>query len=358
MANTINLISKYVPLLDEVYKRGLLTGDLEGNQALVRESMNANELLIPKISVQGLADYDKSSGFVSGNANLTWETHTFTQDRGREFNIDNADNMETAGVAFGALAADFVSTKVVPETDAYRFAELFDNSGATAEADLTASTIDAAIDTAVETMDEANVPDEGRILYVSPTAYKLVKQSDNFSRDLAPGQSPNRNFGMYDNMRVVKVPQSRFYSAITLYDGSTSGEEAGGYIRYGSQYDGWAASTAYAIGDIIEVDGNVYTVTADGTSGTTAPTFTQDGADISDGTVTWVYTADSGREINFQIVHPTAVLPIVKINTPRVFEPSVNQDADAYKYQLRLYHDCFVFDNKVDGIYTHIATGE
>ena len=37
MANTINLITKYVPLLDEVYKKGLVTADLEGNSALVRE---------------------------------------------------------------------------------------------------------------------------------------------------------------------------------------------------------------------------------------------------------------------------------------------------------------------------------
>jgi hypothetical protein len=298
MANTINLITKYVPLLDEVYQQGTKTADLFGNQALVRESMDANAILVPKISTQGLADYDKANGFVSGNASLTWETHTFTQDRGREFNIDNVDNMETAGVAFGSLAADFVRINVVPEADAYRFATLYSNAGTTAEADLTASTVDAAIDTAVETMDEANVPEENRILYVSPGTYKLIKQSDQFTRDLGPGANPNRNFGFYDEMKVVKVPQSRFYSQITLQDGTTGGQEAGGYIK----------------------------------------------------------TATTGRDLNFMIVHPTAVLPIVKINEPRTFEPSVNQDADAYKFQLRLYHDCFVFDNKVDGIYAHNAT--
>lgn len=301
MANTINLISKYVPLLDEVYKKGLLTVDLEGNSSLVRESMDANSVLVPQITTQGLADYDKASGFVAGDANLTWVTYTFSQDRGREFTIDNADNMETAGLAFGRLASDFVSTNVVPETDAYRFATMFANAANTAAADLTNTTVDAAIDTAVETLDEANVPEEGRILYVSPTVYKLIKQSDNFNRDLTPGQDPNKNFAFYDNMKVIKVPQSRFYSAITLYDGSTSGQEAGGYIK----------------------------------------------------------DAVDGLDLNFMIVHPSAVVPITKINAPRVFEPSVNQDADAYKYQLRLYHDCFVLDNKVDGIYAHtVAAGE
>lgn len=298
MANTINLISKYVPALDEKYKKEILTNDLIGNQALIRESMTANSVLLPKISTQALADYDRGTGFVTGDASLTWETHTFTQDRGREFSIDNADNMETAGVAFGALANDFITQNVAPEIDAYRFSVLFADAGTTAEADLTNATVDNAIDTATETMDNANVPEEGRILYVSPEVYKLIKQSDAYSREVMPGQNPNRNFGMYDGMKVVKIPKTRFYSQITLYDGTTGGQEAGGFIK----------------------------------------------------------TATTGRDLNFVIVHPTAIVSPVKINEPRIFEPSVNQDADAYKFQMRLYHDCFVYENKVDGIYAHNKT--
>lgn len=295
MANDINLITKYVPLLDEVYKKGLVTADLEGNSALVRESLEANAVLVPKITTQGLADYDKSTGFVTGDANLTWETHTFTQDRGRGFSIDNADNMETAGIAFGALAGDFVSTNVVPETDAYRFATLSAKAGEKESGTLDKATVVAAIDTAVALLDDKNVPAEGRILYVNSDVYALIKQAENFTRDIVPGGNPNRNFGYFDEMKVVRVPQTRFYSEITLQDGTTTGQEAGGYVK----------------------------------------------------------TETTGKDINFMIVHPSAVLPITKINKPRVFTPDVNQDADAYKFQLRLYHDCFVFDNKVDGIYVH-----
>jgi len=298
---SINLITKYVPLLDEVYKRGLTSSDLEGNSALVRESMDANSVLVPRVSNQGLADYDKSTGFVAGSSSLTWETHTFTQDRGRSFTIDNADNMETAGLAFGTLGADFVSVNVVPETDAYRYATLAAKAAIQEDADLTSATVDAAIDAGSQSMDEANVPTEGRILYVSPSVYTLIKQSDNFDRSLAPGQSPNRNFGTYDDMKVVKVPQSRFYSKITLYDGTTGGQEAGGYVK----------------------------------------------------------TAVTGFDLNFLIVHPSAVIPITKINKTRVFSPGgenglpVNPDADAWKFQQRVYHDCFVLENKVTGVYAH-----
>jgi hypothetical protein len=296
MANTINLISKYIPLLDEKYKRSILTNDLIGNMTLVREAMDAKSILIPKISTQALANYSRSAGFVAGDADLTWQTHTFTQDRGREFNIDNADNMETAGVAFGALAADFIQQRVAPEVDAYRFAKLFALKGAGAAADLAASTVDAAITKATEVLDDKNVPEEGRIIYVSAEIYKLLKDSPKYDSLVAPGG--DKKIEMYDNMKLVRVPRTRFYTQITLRDGTTAGQEAGGFVK----------------------------------------------------------TASTGRDLNFVVVHPSAVLSPVKINAPRIFAPEINQDADAYKFQLRLYHDCFVFDNKVDGIYAHNKT--
>jgi hypothetical protein len=296
MANTINLISKYIPLLDEKYKRSILTNDLIGNMTLVREAMDAKSILIPKISTQALANYSRSAGFVAGDADLTWQTHTFTQDRGREFNIDNADNMETAGVAFGALAADFIQQRVAPEVDAYRFAKLFALKGAGAAADLAASTVDAAITKATEVLDDKNVPEEGRIIYVSAEIYKLLKDSPKYDSLVAPGG--DKKIEMYDNMKLVRVPRTRFYTQITLRDGTTAGQEAGGFVK----------------------------------------------------------TASTGRDLNFMVVHPSAVLSPVKINAPRIFAPEINQDADAYKFQLRLYHDCFVFDNKVDGIYAHNKT--
>jgi hypothetical protein len=297
MANTINLISKYVPLLDEKYARSIITNDLIGNQSLIREAMDAKSILVPKISTQALANYSRSTGFVAGDASLTWQTHTFTQDRGRSFIIDNADNMETAEVAFGALAADFIQQRVAPEVDAYRFAKLFANKGnTTVSADLAASTVDAAITQAQREMDDKNVPEEGRILYVSAEIYKLIKDSSKY--DSMVGPEGKGRLETYDGMTLRRVPRTRFYTQITLLDGTTSGQEAGGYTK----------------------------------------------------------TASTGRDINFLIVHPTAVLSPVKINAPRVFTPEVNQDADAYKFQLRLYHDCFIFENKVDGIYAHNKT--
>ena len=85
----------------------------------------SREVRIPKMTIQGLGDYSRTSGFVDGDVTLTWETHSLTQDRGRSFQIDNMDNMETIDTAFGQLAGEFIRTKVVAEIDAYRMAKLF-----------------------------------------------------------------------------------------------------------------------------------------------------------------------------------------------------------------------------------------
>ena len=77
MANTIALAKKYVPKLDEVFQRASLTVDMESDAMLARDGANTNEIVIPKISMDGLADYNRNSGYVSGDVSLTWETVKF-----------------------------------------------------------------------------------------------------------------------------------------------------------------------------------------------------------------------------------------------------------------------------------------
>ena len=122
MANTIALRKAYSTMLDEVYKLASLTAVLDGPNELVREGANANEILIPKMSMQGLANYNKQTGYVAGDVTLEYETKKCSYDRGRMFTIDAMDNIESAGVAFGRLSGEFLRTKVVPELDAYRLA--------------------------------------------------------------------------------------------------------------------------------------------------------------------------------------------------------------------------------------------
>ena len=70
MANAIELAKKFIPMLDEVYKLSSLTAVLDGAAELAQQGANANELIIPKLDMQGLGDYNRNSGYVSGDVTL------------------------------------------------------------------------------------------------------------------------------------------------------------------------------------------------------------------------------------------------------------------------------------------------
>lgn len=112
--NSIAKFKKYIDKLDEVYKQSALTADLDADSTLVQAGANANEIIIPKLSMDGLGDYSRNSGYVNGDVTLTNETVKFNYERGRKFGVDRLDNAETAGVAFGRLGAEFTRTKAVP----------------------------------------------------------------------------------------------------------------------------------------------------------------------------------------------------------------------------------------------------
>ena len=177
MANSIALFKKYIDLLDDVYKQNAKTSILDGDNTLVQMGANANEIIIPKISMDGLADYSRSSGYVNGDVTLTHETVKFNYDRGRAFSIDAMDNEETAGVAFGKLASEFIRTKVVPELDAFRFATYAGETGiskVSAGATLSdGAGVISALRAAITEMDEDEVPMEERYLFITPTLHSI-----------------------------------------------------------------------------------------------------------------------------------------------------------------------------------------
>lgn len=223
MANAITLATQFVPILDEVYKNASLTAKLDGASELVRAGANANELIIPKLDMQGLGDYSRNDGYVKGDVTLTNETVKCNFDRGRMFQVDNMDNMETAGIAFGRLAGEFIRTKVVPELDAFRFASYASAEGiskATAATLTTGANVVTALRAAVNQMDEDEVPTDDRHLFITPTLYGMVQDLDTTkSREVLSRFAS-----------ITQVPQTRFYTAIEQKSGSGS-DAAGGYAK-------------------------------------------------------------------------------------------------------------------------------
>lgn len=223
MPNSIALVQNYVDRLDDVYRQSSCTAILESDAATVRSGASDNEILIPKLDMDGLADYDRNSGYVGGSVDLTWESAKFDYDRGRTFSVDAMDNEETIGISFGMLSSRFVRNKVVPETDAYRFAKYAGTEGITTKEETLAdgSAACAAITEANNALDEAEVSAEGRYLFITPTLHNMIVALDTYkSKAMLEGFAG-----------IIKVPQKRFYTAIDLLDGKSSDEEIGGYKK-------------------------------------------------------------------------------------------------------------------------------
>jgi len=129
------------------------------------------------------------------------------------------------------------------------------------------------------------VPREGRILYISDACLNYLEGK--VSRFLANENGVDRRVMKFDGMDVIMVPQTRFYTGVTLNEGKNV--DAGGYAKTGGTHD-----------------------------------------------------------INFMIIHPTSVLQVTKHATLKVFTPDENQTSDGWLIQYRLYHDAFVFANKLE----------
>lgn len=211
MANNIALRKQYSTLLDEVYKLASLTSILDGPNNLVKEGANANEILIPKMDMSGLANYDKNTGYADGTVNLEYETKKCDYDRGRMFVVDSMDNKESAGIAFGQLSGEFLRTKVVPELDSYRLAKyagfaLEANKASGALADGKAGIV--ALRAAKTAIKNAEAKTETCVLYISVGLKGAIEDLDTIaSKKVLEGWAA-----------VVEVPDSRFNDKVTLTD--------------------------------------------------------------------------------------------------------------------------------------------
>lgn len=206
MANTMNLVTKFQPLLDEVYKNASLTTDLESTAVKFDGSKTVKVL---KLTVPPLGTYTRNTGYTSGDVTADWEPFTLTQDRGTEFSVDAMDDEETLNMTFGNASSEFIRRSVVPQVDAYRFAAMAGTTGISTVTGAALATADAtikAINAAMVKMDEDEVTPEGRILYITPTLAGLIGELESYKSKQV----------MTRFAKVVQVPQSRFYTKLTI----------------------------------------------------------------------------------------------------------------------------------------------
>lgn len=224
MPNTIVLAKNYTDLLDEVYRSASVTADLTSDNTIIRAGVNANEIVYPQISVTGLGDYDRNAGYTQGAVDVLWKTTAFNYDRGTKLSVDAMDNQETFDIAAGAAGAALQRERVAPEADAFVFATLAGKTGISVAAAATlvgGEEFLTALLSAKNKMDEDDVPEEGRILYATPTLINSL-----MALDTTKSKEVFNSFSA-----AKKVPQTRFYTSIDLLDGKSEGEELGHFQK-------------------------------------------------------------------------------------------------------------------------------
>ncbi len=217
MANQIAAIQNYTNVLDAVYQKASVSGCLTSGGRMVQAGTNAKEIKIPKIVVTGLGDYTRNVGYKTGTITFDYETKTFNYDRGIKLLADVMD-VEEAGVldCFVAAGSELMRTQVAPEADAFTFAEIASHEGvdkeSTSYADAEAPDLLKDLRAVTNDMDELEVTESGRILFITPTLKGML---DDYSL-----LNPNLSKHVLTRFsRIIEVPQRRFYSKIDLLSG-------------------------------------------------------------------------------------------------------------------------------------------
>lgn len=302
MPNSLDAyVTKFTKKLDETVLKGTCTSDLNMNQDLLGELTGAGEIKVAKMALDGLADHTRGNGFTRGSVTIDWETLKLAYDRDREFSIDSLDDEERDAIISANVMNEFAREMVIPEVDAIRFAKLASKSGTTVAKTLTsADDAVAAVLTAEEAIEDLGGDLSKCMLYCTSGFKTLLRKGQKY--DLAPGEDPNGKFKTFDEMKIVTVPQTRFYTAIELLDGVTK---------------------------------------------------TGSGETLVDETAGGYKKASTAKNINFMVVDPRAAAAITKHLKLRYFAPDTNQSDDAHLWQYRIFHDLLVYEKKKGLIYTH-----
>lgn len=307
--NTLVTATNFQKALDVLAVREAVTGWMEANAGQVKYTGGA-EVKIPKMSVQGLGDYDRDNGYLMGSATLEYETKKMTQDRGRKFQLDSMDVDETNFVTTASsVMGEFQRTKVIPEIDAYRLSKIATEAINANVAGMVqyGYTPGAANTSALRKVKEgiAAIRDLG---YDGPL---VVHATDSFILELElelANKISTVNFKKggiitkvpaVDEVPIIPTPANRLVTAIKLNDGKTSGQEKGGFEK-----------------------------------GATA------------------------KDINFEIMPLKTPVAISKQDKMRIFDPNTNQKADAWAMDYRRFHDLWILENKVNSIYVSIKDSE
>lgn len=298
MANTIQTASVIQKNLDKAMVQQSVTGWMEENAGQVIYD-GGSEIKIPKIAMDGLGDYDRDNGFTKGSLTFEYETRKMSQDRGRSFGFDSQYVNETNyALTAATVMGEFQRTKVTPEVDAYRISSLakMAMNNELAEYGYTPKKTDvvATFKNAIAKLRDNDF--NGIIMVHCTNDFKNMLEQGMVGtlNPAANTGSVNTQIYDYDGCLLIPTASNKMVSSIDVLDGKTSGQTEGGFKKSANAID-----------------------------------------------------------MNFIMIAKEVPLAVSKTDKVRIFEPAVNQDADAWKMDYRKFHDLWVMDNKIKGMYAN-----
>lgn len=294
--NSIEYAQKFALELDKAYVQKAVTGFLADN-VLRAKFVGAKTVVIPNIDFVGLVDYDRDNGFNRAAVTVANEPFTMAMDRGRSLQIDRED-MDETGIAnlAGQVLGEYVRTHVVPESDAYVLSKLAGIANTNAHTVAwNAATPYKVFTEMVRNIQDAAGYDEEIVAFVDSTAMAAIDNSEEFARSITVSDfkqgDVNIKVKSINGVTLIPVSSARMKSAFNFVKEANNATEGG---------------------------------------------FTPD--------------ADA-KDIHMLILPKKAASLVKKTEKMRIFTPDQNLNADAYKFDYRIYYDVFVKKSKINTIW-------
>ena len=230
----VNYAESYERALAQAYPNVLNFGELynvANNQTY--KFVDSKTIHIPSISVTGRKNVNRDAidGNFQRNVDNSFETKTLTFYREWSTSIDPADVLDTNMILTIQNATKvFNEEQKFPEKDAYTISKIYaDWTAEGKQADKTPLTVDNVLivfDKLMEAMDEALVPSNGRLLYVTPAVKTLLKQASQIglSRNVQTGANTINRVDRLDEIKLISVPS---FLMKTAYNFTTGFEPSG-----------------------------------------------------------------------------------------------------------------------------------
>lgn len=289
VVNTVNYVTAFERDLVQKYERELLTSEMTTNNV---KFINANTVKLPFVELAGYKDHSRNGGFNRQAVKNNFQTFVLQHDRDVEFFVDKMDVDETnQAMAAANITNEFETQQAIPETDCYRisktYSEFKTHGGTVDNTALTAENILTVIDNAMLKMTEDSVPLEGRILYVTPTVEKMLKEAKELQRYLNINGSNDgkvkRSIVDLDGLKIKPLLSTRMKTMYDFTDGCKPGATA--------------------------------------------------------------------KQIHMILFHPKSLLACDKHSYIKLWPEGTHTQGDGYLYQNRKYGDLFIIPNRIEGVY-------